>query len=276
MDSKNLTAKDIMKRKTPVLSFDTTVPEAMSYFQKEETSFALVQASPDRFQGILTEGNLMRIYLRYRTQPGKDSIILYRNYFETAQLIHEDETYADIMKKLVTSEHNRVFVIDSGSAVVGYISVKDLLPFLPLEGQENTKKTPLAHAEVASELYLYETFFSQSPFLMHSVNREGSIRMANSILHRVLGYPEGELIGLSVFEIYPKDVMDLVRQSLSQIIDERNFKVVKGKMVHKSGRLIDVEMVSRGLLNESGQVIGTVTVTRPLDMAFLLNCMPQI
>ena len=219
----------------------------------------------------------MRIYLRYRSQPAKDSIILYRSFFENAQLIHENETYPDIMKKIVTSEHNRVFVINSESSVVGYISVKDLLPYLPVEGPTRLPKTTtLPDAETTSDLYLYETFFSQSPFLMHSVNREGVIRMANSILHRVLGYSEGELINKSVYEIYPKEVMDLVRESLVQIIDERNYKVVKGKMVQKTGTAIDVEMVSRALLNEAGQVIGTVTVTRPLDMAFLLGCMPQI
>lgn len=267
-----------MRKKTPVLSFDTTVPEAMTYFQKEETPFALVQASPSRFQGILTEGNLMRVYLRYRTQPSKDSIILYRNFFEPAQLIHEDEPFSEVIKKVVTAEHNRVFVINGESSVVGYISVKDILPYLPVENESaGTVKPKLApDLDPSSDLYLYETFFSQSPFLMHSVNRAGVIRMANSILHRVLGFSDGELIGKSVFDIYPKEVMELVRQSLSQIIDERNFKVVKGQMVHSTGKLVDVEMVSRALLNQSGQVIGTVTVTRPLDMAFLLNCMPQV
>ena len=278
-------AKNIMRKVVPCLSFEATVPEAIEYFKKQEYGFALVQASASRFQGVLTEGNLMRIYLRHRAHPSEDGLIMYRQFFESAQLIHEDEPFAEIIKKLVTSERNRIFVINGESEVVGFISVRDILPHLSLQGADGKFKstpTPIkeaafpAEGDAASDLYLYETFFSQSPFLMHSVNREGVIRMANSILHRVLGYGDGELIGSSVFDIYPKNVMDLVRQSLSEILDDGDFKVVKGQMVHKTGQLVDVEMVSRALLNQKGTVIGTVTVTRPLDMAFLLNCMPHL
>jgi PAS domain S-box-containing protein len=100
--------------------------------------------------------------------------------------------------------------------------------------------------------------------------------MANEILHRVLGYDYGELLGKTVLDLYPKNVHDKVSKSLSQIIDQGSNKLVQGQMVHKNGSLIEVEMVSRALVDEGSKPIGTITISRPQDMQYLLSCLPRL
>ena len=67
-----LTAKDIMHKGSPALSFDTTIDEAIQFMRKNLYGFVAVLADNDRINGVLTEGNLMRIYLRYQTQKDKE------------------------------------------------------------------------------------------------------------------------------------------------------------------------------------------------------------
>ncbi len=268
------TAQQIMHDATPVLSFDTTVPEAVEYFAKHKLEFAAVQASADRFHGVITEGSLMRIYLRHKSHPEKDSLILYRDLFEPAQLINKDEPFSEVVKKIVTAVGHRVFVIDERSAVIGYIKARDILPFF-IDTKAAQSSTTGGISPDHSELYLYENFFTQSPFMMHSINRQGEIQMANEILHRVLGHTYGDLLGKTVLDLYPKDVQQKVAESLVQIIDRGFHKVVTGQMLHHSGKLIEVEMVSRALLDQNGETIGTITVSRPLDMKYLLECLPH-
>src|SRR6218665_2831594 len=122
-------AKNLMNRQTPVLQFSTTVPEAIEYLKTGSRGFAIVRASEDRFHGVLTEGQLMRIFLRYQQDTSRESLILHRDLFEPAQLVHENEYFPEIVRKLVTAASNRVFVIDNASKVVGFITAKDILPY---------------------------------------------------------------------------------------------------------------------------------------------------
>ena len=270
-------AKDLMKRQTPMISFDGTVNEAIQDLSQSEYDFAVVVASTqDRIQGVITEAILMRIYLKYQTQTDKDALIFYRESFEPAQLVLENEEFPMVVKKVMTAVGHRVFVINETGQVVGFIRAKDILPYfndnfkLAKAGQ----KIAMPNSnELQSDLYLFETFFTQSPFLMHSVNKEGIIQMANEMLHRVLGYEYGELIGLPVFAIYPKENHDKVREGLENIFQKTYVKVIQADMVKKDRTHIMVEMMSRALLDQNKEVIGTITVSRPQDMAYLMDCL---
>lgn len=267
-------AKNIMRRKTPVLSFDTTVPEAIEFLKNSVEGFAAVQASPERIHGVLTEGPLMQIFLRYQANTERDTLILHRDLFEPAQLTNEDELLPEIVKKVVTAVGNRCFVINKQSQVVGYITAKDILPYFSPTGPVMDDKKPMENLK--SDLYLYETFFAKSPFMMHSVNREGVIQMANEILHTVLGYEYGELIGKTIFDLYPASAHSKAEAGIRTIFTKGYHKVVHAKMVNKKSEMVDVELVSRALTNQYSETIGTMTVSRPMDMKFLIDCLPQL
>lgn len=265
----------MMHSKTPILGFDSTVIEAIEYFKSHATDFALVQASKDRVQGVLTEGILARIYLRYRAHPERETLILYREMFEPVQLINAHEPFEEVVKKVITAVGNRAFVMNQNSEVIGYITAKDILPHFQKSAPQKEKEGPTATSGIHSDLYLYESFFTQSPFMMHSVNKEGVIQMANEVLHRVLGYEYGELIGKSVYEIYPKAAHGKVKESLSQIIYKGFNKVVRGSMVTKTGEEFETEMVSRALMDAMDIPVGTITISRPVDMQLLIERLPN-
>jgi PAS domain S-box-containing protein len=271
-----ITAKDIMHAGAPLLSFETTVEQAIEYLRSSSLGFAAVNADSKRIQGVLTESHLMRIYLRFQAQPSKDLLILYREHFEPVQLIHEKEIFSEIMKKVLSAVGNRVFVIDDDSKLTGFITAKDLLPFLAISKSSDPIKSSVPDEQTRSDLYLYESFFEKSPFMMHSVNENKKIQMANEILHSVLGYEYGELIGKTIFDLYSKESHQMAETGLQKVLDHGFHKVVHSKMVHKSGKLIDVELVSKSLRDQFQKPIGTMTVSRPMDMNYLIKCLPHI
>lgn len=268
-------AKNIMHRSTPVLPFSATIPEAIEFLKAQPKGFAIVQASADRFHGVLTEAQLMRIFLRYQAHPERETLILYRDLFEPAQLIHEDEYFPEIVKKLVSAAGNRVFVIDKRSDVVGYITAKDILPYFSPRGADGQAELEGGEA-LKSNIYLYESFFIKSPFMMHSVNREGVIQMANEVLHRVLGYEFGELTGRTIFDIYPKEHHAKAEAGLKTILNQGYHTAVAAEMLDREGKSVAVEMVSRVLTDQRQSPVGTMTVSRPLDMNLLLTVLPEM
>lgn len=217
----------------------------------------------------------MRIFLRYQATPERETLILYRDLFEPAQLIHEDEYFPEIVKKLMTSSGHRVFVINSRSHVIGFITAKDVLPYFSPKGAEGAADTHKIE-NLKSDLYLYETFFAKSPFAMHSVSRDGVIQMANEMLHAVLGYEFGELPGRTIFDLYPKESHAKAEAGIKTIFSQGFHAVVNGEMLRKDGSRVRVEMVSRALTNQFQDPVGTMTVSRPLEMKVLLDCLPEL
>lgn len=262
-------AKHVMNLSTPVLSFDATVAEAIEFMRKNSAGFVAVRANQERFQGVLTEGGLARVYLRYQLQPDKEALILYRDLLEPMQLIHENEVFPEVVKKLLTAVGHRIFVINDGGLVVGYITAKDILPYFTAGAGKDKAKDQTE--SLKSDLYMYESFFDKSPFMMHSVNKEGVIQMANEMLHSVLEFPYGELIGKTIFDLYPKEAHKFAEEGLKTILSQGYHQVVKSSMLTKTGKSVDVELVSRVLTNQFQEPIGTMTVARPLEMAVVLK-----
>ena len=254
-------AQSVMNKNVLLLPFDLSVPEAIEQFRRTGVSLALIQADDFRYNGVLTEANLVRMYLKYQSQPVKDSMILYRECFEPIQLVHAKEHFPDVVKKIMTSVGNRVFVINDEGKVIGIITAKDMLPYFSSStGNDKPDEKSL------SELYLYENFFEKSPFMMHSVSADGQIQMANEMLHAALEYPYGALVGKTVFEIYPVENHDKVAAGVKTILSKGFNHVLNAEMLKSDGHVLPVEMSSRALLDQNQKPVGTITVSRPLEM----------
>lgn len=268
-------AKTIMRPGTPSLAFDQTVADAIEFMNSHTDHFVAVKAADDRYHGVLTEGNLVRMYLRSQNQPDKQALIFYREWFEPMQLIQEGEEFPEIVKKIMTAVGHRVFVINPQSVVIGHITAKDILPYFEHKKTELSKTARFAPAgsleQLKSELYLYESFFEKSPLMMHSVNPLGEIQMANEMLHSVLGYEYGELIGKTIFDLYPKASHEKAAAGIKTILHQGFHSVLQAQMVNKSGKIIDVEMASRALMDQNNKPVGTMTVSRPLKMELILQ-----
>lgn len=274
-------AKHMMKPIVLTFSLETTVHEAINLMKVQQQSSVAVISGLKNHHGIITEINLMRIFLRWQMQQDKKQLVHYLECLEHMQLVGENETFPDVVKKIVASPGNRIFVINRDFDLVGTIAARDILPVLV--GTESghdimhdgTQAEAIAFEKeietLRSELYLYENFFTYSPYMMHSSNTEGVIRMANDMLHAVLGYNKGELIGKTIFDIYPQENHEKAREGMKKIIKHGYHQMIHAQMVSKNKTVIDVEMASRQLSDQTGKPVGTITVSRPLKQKDLLG-----
>jgi PAS domain S-box-containing protein len=109
--------------------------------------------------------------------------------------------------------------------------------------------------------------------MMHSVNSQGFIQMANEMLHAILGYEYGELIGKTIYDLYPKRNHEKAQEGIKTIMSQGYHSIVKSEMVRKDGSHVSVELASRALEDPWKNPIGTITVSRPLEMKLLLEAL---
>lgn len=280
-------ALHIMDRNTPAISFDASVESAVDFFRTHSGGFALVRAASDRIQGVLTEAGLVRISLKHQSDPLKNHLVLFREVFEPVQLCLETEEFPEIVKKILSAVGQRVFVINPAGSVTGYITARMVLPYLASSrsseegrGEVQAGATGGQHKfpteSIKKDLFFFESFFTKSPFMMHSVNREGIIQMANEMIHLVLGYTYGDLIGKTIHDLYPPSSHKQAEMGIKTIFSEGFHKVVRSEMVAKDGHRVAVELVSRALTDQHSNPIGTMTISRPMDMQFLVELMPEL
>ncbi len=261
-------AKNLIHQNVPTLNFDSTVSEAVEFFKRTGTDFAIVMAARDRLQGVLTESALIKMFLRYQTQSEKKELIFYRDCFDPIQLIHENEDVSSLIQKIMMSKGHRVVVINSHSEMIGFVSAKDIVALLNGESSEGSS---VVSESQKSQLYIYENFFTHSPFMMHSVNLEGKIQMANEILHKALGYEYGELIGKTIYDLYSKRHHDNAEKGIQKIVANGFHKTIQTEMIRKDGTSLKVEVASKLLEDPWEKPLGTITVSRALNMDEILQ-----
>lgn len=232
----------------------------------------VVVGDQERIHGIVTEGLMLQIFLKFQQHPEHQALISFRQYFEPVQFAQQEEDMGALLKKVLTAVGHRVVVLDQNQKAVGYLTAKNILPhFAGTTANEDNSKPNAGKWE--SDLYFYESFFEKAPFMMHSVNSEGHLQMANEMLHRVLGYQYPELIGRHLSELYTAENLKKAQKGVEVILKEGFHKIVHSAMLTKLGTPIEVEVASRALHDVRGNPIGTVTVSRPLDMKVLLGAL---
>ena len=266
-----LQAKNLMQSPVPYISNQATIEEVFQRTDLTQQGF-LVVGDRQRAHGLLQEASLIRIYLKSKQQPERSQLMAYRQEFSPIQYAHQEETFGDILKKVLTAIGHQVLVLDERQQIKGYISLKHLLPHLIGERERVSKKT---QESWESDLYFYESFFDKAPFMMHSVNAEGRIQMANEMLHIVLGYAYPDLVGQHFLQLYTPENWLPAEKGVKLILKEGFHQVVRSQMQTKDKKSIEVELASRALHNIRGQSIGTVTVSRPLDMNVLIQSLRQ-
>jgi PAS domain S-box-containing protein len=262
-------ARDLIHANVPVLNFDSGVSDAVEYFKKTGTDFAVVMAAKDRLQGILTESSLIKLFLRFQTQKIKEELIYYRDCFDPIQLVQESEDLSALTQKIVVARGHRVVVINRQGEMIGYVSAKDIVGLL--SATQKDPSSSLLSDKLNSELYIYESFFTHSPFMMHSISPDGKIQMANEILHRALGYDYGELIGKTLFDLYSKNHHEQAQKGIQKIIANGFHKTIQTEMLKKNGSILKVELASKLLEDPWKRALGTITVSRALDMDEFLS-----
>jgi PAS domain S-box-containing protein len=111
---------------------------------------------------------------------------------------------------------------------------------------------------------IFEQIVEHFPDIIHSVDADGIIVSTNSFASELLGYSQCELVGKSVYDIYPPEIKKSVSKGFEELKREGFKDRIESKLVSKKGEIIDVEIRSLSLYNEQGEFIRTFSIIRDM------------
>lgn len=268
-------ANEIMTSNPLMLGSGTDILDAVEFFNKHGISSAPVQNPLGEILGQLTEINLVKALVHYRAKSEYSKVIHAESLFEPIYFVEGNDDIATVLKIIVKAPTHRVLVKDAKGKVTGIISPKDLLR--SIQGGGNVSRVVIDEVralqkeledlrgkmqEMTNYLQTYDTVFQSGLFGLHSADRQGRIIFANDRLHQALGYSPGELIGKTIFEIYPKEFHEEAKAGLRRVQDEGRHTLTFSNMLRKDGQTVKVDLASAALKDEVGRFIGTFTISR--------------
>lgn len=238
--------------------------------------------------GLLSELALVKISLRYYfdSSSRNDKVAHHQEFLDEVTWVSEDENLDEVIKTLLKTPTHRVLVKNKKEKLAGIISPRDIVRILTGESkkvldlrselEKAKKETAVQAAEIknlSESLARYKTVFADTPYMMHSVDAQGVIQMANKKIHQVLGYNDGELIGKTLGDLYPKSVQHEAIEGLKRIMDEGFHHTTYSSMLTKNGQKIRVDLASSALRDNQGNFLGTITISREIDSENLLRAL---
>ena len=117
-----------------------------------------------------------------------------------------------------------------------------------------------------------ESLLSTANSLIISLDRKGRILLFNKMCEELLGYDQSEVIGKDWFDIFlPEAVRDNVRSVFEQLIDIGTPKHYENDIVTKSGTLRTILWSNTTLKDDSGNVIGTLSIGQDVTEFLVLK-----
>jgi len=267
---------------------DDILEQAEKVFHDHQLTTAPVMVDKKHVIGVLTDFQLVKFFLMRNLKPSRARVQDYQNELDPVVLVDQNEPLETAFKLMVQSPNHRLYVTDHGS-LVGALSPRDLLPFLAgdsaIERYQEDKDLVAARMRIKilfnelsrtrADLDNFQELFSASPYMIHSMSLGGVITMANSMLHSVLGYPDGALIGKTIWDLYPEQFQAQALTGLDRVKAVGFHPFINTLMVKANRELLQVDMVTSAKHNSSGEVVGTVTVSRISDMAKMIEALSQ-
>ena len=220
--------------------------------------------------GVLTDMGLLRCFLK-RSQATPNLIFLgnYSSEFEKIQTIGEDEPLTEAFRKMVASTTKRIFVLREDK-IVGRLEPADLYEFMASKGPSkrfkgnlDESKKALLPRTTATEAALYQaTLFREAPCPMFSCDLSGVILAANQMLHFLLDYHDGELVGHSVRELFGETFHGDLFDGLDKVATTGYFPWVNMAWVMKSTELLKITVCGFLRHNQEGIPHSVVFVGR--------------
>ncbi|MEM7008262.1 MAG: GAF domain-containing protein [Thermodesulfobacteriota bacterium] len=105
----------------------------------------------------------------------------------------------------------------------------------------------------------YRTLYQEGPAMYFTVNEKGSVLSVNRNAIEKLGYCEDELVGNSVFSVFPKDQRPIIKAQLKNCFKnpEQIFKWDSRK-ISKDGTLISVSELARSVIDAEGNKVAII------------------
>lgn len=284
------TAESFMTPHPKMVSSGDTLQNVTQLFLEQGITTSPVINPLGEILGMLSELTLLKAFMLHMAKlPKSDKVGHHIELLEPVAYVKHDATLAEVIKEMISSPTHRLLVKDAKDKLVGIISPKDLMR--TIRGEENPAhdiRKKLFQTEAAlresvkrlesieKRLDVYEKAFQETPYMMHAVDLEGRIMIANRAEHEILGYREGELIGKTIYDLYAEPMHADAERGLKTIQETGHHHMTYTTLVRKDGSTLRCDIASSSLQNEKGQFISTITVMRPLDSENLLRVLNGI
>lgn len=278
-------ARDIMTKNPITIPTSMEISSVVELFLKENVTSAPVVTTVHELVGVMTDLQLTRIYLKARSSK-YTKVAFYESDLVEPCFVGESSTLTEVIRVMVRAPSHRALVVDGNKKLVGIVSPKDLLKNMAgyhvekidlrdelEQARQKIEKLSVQLEDTKAIMKHYERIYLDSPTMMHSVNEKGHIVMANNKIHDVLGYKKGELLKLTIFDLYPNTCHAAAYDGLKKIVEHGQSQVAYTSMVKKSGEVIRVDLVSSALKSSDGRFIGTITASRQISSEALLRAL---
>jgi PAS domain S-box-containing protein len=276
-------AKNFMTLNPHSFRLDSTIHKVTEDFVRLNLTSAPVIDDYGTLQGMISEVGLIRIFAMDRMLFGNQKKLKTREkFFDVADTVFLSDPVDLVLRKLMQTKLHRVIVVDNRQTVQGIISPKDIIRIFQGEQSKATSETK-AHLhesqiqlkqKIEEDLPLeeamnhYRLLYENAPYMMHSVDSKGVILASNKKMHELLGYPDGDLVGLKIEQIYAEAFHKDIYVSLDILMSNGEPIQVLSEMKTLSGEIVPVEVQTSIYCDSQGKPIGTVSVTRPLAESF--------
>lgn len=282
-------AKEVMTKNPFLLGSGTSIVDAVEEFNRNNFSSAPVITPVGEVIGQLSEMDLVKALVNHKSKGVEYSKVIHaEDFFEPVFFVSTEDHLTDVIRVMIKSPSHRVLVKDKHEKIVGIISPKDVLH--KLHGAETTpslfeelqnlykenEKLKERMGEMKNYLNTYDSVFHSGLYMLHSVNKEGKIILANEKLHETLGYKPGELMGKSIYDIYPSSVHAEAKSGLRRVMQEGRHNLTYSSMVKKDGSNVRVDLASAALRDEEGNFLGTFTISRQYGSEAMLRSLHGI
>ena len=263
------------------LQDDLKLTDAARLFATNKLTTIPVVDKGGEILGVLTDFQLLRFLIAAKTGAKDVPLSNYKNELDPVITIQEKESIVDAFRLMIQSPNHRIYATRDGQ-LTGALSPKDLLLYMAgfSDTSEHTLDDLVAEQiqAILTELYDtrrllsdYQQMFQDAPYLMHSVDMSGTIVAANRMIHFVLGYEEGELVGQSMRQLYPPENYHKALKGLDTVRALGFHPLVNVVMVKKDGDTVRADISSTLKTGASGQPEGTITVGRLSDSYRMLD-----
>lgn len=284
------TASDLMTKNPIKIQSGWSLKEALDCFIQNHLHFSPVVTPLNEVLGLLSDYELVKAAIRNFLEPGRQSKVNdLKKVLIKPDYIQEDASLHEIVKHIGKAPSHRLLVLNKNKKLTGIISPKDVL--LLLGGEEKKTEDLIAELErtrnqadelsekiedLEESLEVYQHLFKNSPYMMHSIGPDATIRMVNEKMMNTLGYEEQELIGKPLSMIYPKSVVHEALAGLEEIKEKGHHNTLYTSMQKKNGEKIRIDIGSSALRNNSGDFLGTISISREIDAEALLRTLNGI
>lgn len=283
-------AKSVMTKNPFLLGSGELITDAVEIFNSKNFTTAPVITPLGEVLGQLTDMDLLKALVHNKTQGSKYSKIIHaKEYFDPVFYVHEDDHLREVIREMTKSSTHRVLVKGKRDKIVGIISPKDILHKLhKTDSSENSIFDELQNlyrenetlkeklSEMSNYLRTYDAVFQSGLYMLHSVDKDGRIILANDKLHENLGYGPGELLGKTIWDLYPASVHREATAGLKKVMSDGRHNLTYSSMVKKDGSIIRVDLASASLRDENGNFLGTFTISRQYGSEAMLRSLHRV